>query len=788
MDNNHPHSEQAYEAPYMSGSQSGEDKPSLPELKAMLQRQLEYYFSRENLSHDTFLLSQMDSDQYVPIITVANFNQVRHLTRDLKLIVEVLRKSPNVEVDEAGVKVRPNHNCCVLILREIPETTAVKDIEALFSGDDCPKSAKCEFAHNDSWYVTFESDGDVQKAYRYLREEVRTFQGKPIMARIKVKPATQAPFIPHYKNGSRYRGPMVSPVSGQQEPSPPLQQQWMEQSQQGLPYTNEPSVPYGNQQVFPPFYPPTMIQNCAPANPPTFEYGTILLMNGLSAQAMLNGTGRHELHASPGRTQKPQIYRNQHKHTSLSLEQKESMSFAPNPRGAAPILNQGMSGFGYLPYPYCSPYSIGMDMQDIFSYSKRYSLQHKQGQWGSNPSSLSYGVKSASRSFNRTKEAIDNKVANQTKSVNELQGRDLSKQQRNRPRRKRKDENNTKADNDMKGSDNRDVKLDSSKFDLEQTSFPPLPGLQVKKTVDALDTDLFESQLSDPVQTTSKSSDGDNRSETEVSSDHKTHGISQAKPASSIIDKGLFNSSNLANGACSCVEPKQPSLDPLTTQVEPQIKLQSTNAHSSSTNKVGTVTSTGNSDMSVMSTDHTISSNLVGSHLSSVPTTCSSPQPDDLSCVSTKILAIQPYPVSKPSQKDNESFLVNGNIDLMGTINISSDDKRRKLTYSEVAQKAKESVEKLATEIKIKEQQEIASKLQRHTDVTSKHQVTAHKTSPKEVAKWKTTEQPSNCKDNDSNTGNGSRGIEKDCLPRLSPRLPLDDKKEENIISSGKTD
>ncbi|XP_076312981.1 uncharacterized protein LOC143226198 isoform X9 [Tachypleus tridentatus] len=689
MDDNHPYSEQTYETPYMSGSQSGEGKPSLSELKAMLQRQLEYYFSRENLSHDTFLVSQMDSDHFVPIITVANFNQVRHLTRDLKLIVEVLRKSPNVEVDEAGLKVRPNHHCCVLILREIPETTAVKDIEALFSGDDCPKSAKCEFAHNDSWYVTFESDEDVQKAYRYLREKVRTFQGKPIMARIKVKPATQAPFIPHYKNGSRYRGPIMSPVSGQQEPSPPLQQQWIEQSQQGLPYTNEPSAPYANQQVFPPFYPPAMIQNCAPANPPTFEYGTILLMNGLPAQAVLNGTGRHELHASSGRSHKPQIYQHQHKHTSLNLEQKESTLLAPNPHGAAPMINQGMSGFGYLPYPYCSPYNMGMDMQDVFSYSKRYSFQHKQGQWGSSPSPSSYGVKSVSRSFSRTKEAIDNKVANQTMSVNELQGRDLSKQQRNCPRRKRKDETNTKAD--------------------------------------AVDTDLFESQLTDPVQAVSEFSDDGNRFEAEVSSDHKIQEISQAKPVSSIIDKGLFNSSNLANGVSSYVEPKQSSLDPLSIQVEPQIKLQSTNAHSSSTDKIGTVMSTSNSGVSVMSNDHTISSNLMGSPLSSISTTCSSPQPDDLSCVSTKNLAVQPRPVSKPSQKDNESFLVNGNMGLMSTINISSDDKRRKLTYSEVAQKAKESVEKLATEIKIKEQQEMAAKLQRHSDVTStKHQVTTH--------------------------------------------------------------
>lgn len=47
--------------------------------------------NRENLANDAYLLSQMDNDQYVPIWTVANFNQVKKLTKDIKLITEVLR-------------------------------------------------------------------------------------------------------------------------------------------------------------------------------------------------------------------------------------------------------------------------------------------------------------------------------------------------------------------------------------------------------------------------------------------------------------------------------------------------------------------------------------------------------------------------------------------------------------------------------------------------------------------------------------------------------------------------
>jgi la-related protein 4 len=54
-------------------------------------------------------------------------------------------------------------------------------LQALFSGEGCPRLISCEFAHNNSWYVTFESDEDAQRAYRFLREEVREFQVKCVL-------------------------------------------------------------------------------------------------------------------------------------------------------------------------------------------------------------------------------------------------------------------------------------------------------------------------------------------------------------------------------------------------------------------------------------------------------------------------------------------------------------------------------------------------------------------------------------------------------------------------------
>ena len=63
----------------------------LDELKMKLRRQLEYYFSPENLAHDEYLRTQMDQDQFVNISIIASFNQVRKLTSDVALVTQVLR-------------------------------------------------------------------------------------------------------------------------------------------------------------------------------------------------------------------------------------------------------------------------------------------------------------------------------------------------------------------------------------------------------------------------------------------------------------------------------------------------------------------------------------------------------------------------------------------------------------------------------------------------------------------------------------------------------------------------
>ena len=45
-----------------------------------------------------------------------------------------------------------------------------QEVKALFEHELCPAWTSFEFAHNDSWYITFDDEDKAKRAYRHLRE------------------------------------------------------------------------------------------------------------------------------------------------------------------------------------------------------------------------------------------------------------------------------------------------------------------------------------------------------------------------------------------------------------------------------------------------------------------------------------------------------------------------------------------------------------------------------------------------------------------------------------------
>ncbi|KAF8092956.1 hypothetical protein N665_0395s0019 [Sinapis alba] len=112
------------------------------ELKKKIIRQVEYYFSDENLPTDKFLLNAMKKNKkgFVPISTIATFHKMKKLTRDHALIVSALKESSFLVVssDEKKVKrlsplpeVRDPKIFTVLV-ENLPEDHSDENIRALF--------------------------------------------------------------------------------------------------------------------------------------------------------------------------------------------------------------------------------------------------------------------------------------------------------------------------------------------------------------------------------------------------------------------------------------------------------------------------------------------------------------------------------------------------------------------------------------------------------------------------------------------------------------------------------
>ncbi|KAL9241409.1 hypothetical protein vseg_015525 [Gypsophila vaccaria] len=74
------------------------------ELYPELLKQINYYFSNENLVRDTYLRNAMDDNGWVHVDFIADFNRVKYLTNDTYLILEAVRPSTVVEVQ--GDKIR----------------------------------------------------------------------------------------------------------------------------------------------------------------------------------------------------------------------------------------------------------------------------------------------------------------------------------------------------------------------------------------------------------------------------------------------------------------------------------------------------------------------------------------------------------------------------------------------------------------------------------------------------------------------------------------------------------
>ncbi|ETI33428.1 hypothetical protein F443_19885 [Phytophthora nicotianae P1569] len=80
-----------------------------PDVKVTAQwakNQIEFYFTSDNLVRDIFLRQHMDVDGYVPLAFVGSFQAVYSVHQDYESLLEAMKNSETVELDEQNEKIR----------------------------------------------------------------------------------------------------------------------------------------------------------------------------------------------------------------------------------------------------------------------------------------------------------------------------------------------------------------------------------------------------------------------------------------------------------------------------------------------------------------------------------------------------------------------------------------------------------------------------------------------------------------------------------------------------------
>ncbi|KAG0031703.1 La- protein 4B [Podila clonocystis] len=202
-----------------------------------LREQLEHYFSPSNLAVDTFLVSHMNAERFVPISVIADFKRVKAVTRNVDEIVAALRRSSVVIVDETGTNVKPvpAKPRTTLIIRDLPYETQSKEISDLFEVAKCPAKEIVKEVGN-TWFVEFETPEEALAMLSYIRG--KTLRGVPLAGRLKSNTA----FTGGTNNAVTPNRPVEQKSSSPTEYGPTLDGGWISSSSSD---TADYSPPFG---------------------------------------------------------------------------------------------------------------------------------------------------------------------------------------------------------------------------------------------------------------------------------------------------------------------------------------------------------------------------------------------------------------------------------------------------------------------------------------------------------------------------------------------------------------
>ncbi|KAF7815523.1 la-related protein 1A [Senna tora] len=149
-----PHSRPFVPYPVTPGHQSM--PPETVALRASIVKQIDYYFSDENLQNDHYLISLMGDQGWVPISSVADFKRVKKMSTDIPFILDALQSSNTVEVQGDKIRKRDNWSKWIRVSSGNSASTVAQSQQSYVVGDVTNSLENCD-ANEDKTKISEEN-------------------------------------------------------------------------------------------------------------------------------------------------------------------------------------------------------------------------------------------------------------------------------------------------------------------------------------------------------------------------------------------------------------------------------------------------------------------------------------------------------------------------------------------------------------------------------------------------------------------------------------------------------
>ena len=147
---------------------------------------MEYYFSKENLQSDAYLLSMMDANKSVLIGVVMGFAKLKALTQDESLVEKALESSKVVSVADGRIKaILKSGGRTTLILRDIQSDASEEEVREIFNFEGCKPILSLRSDIGNTWFVVMENEEDAKLTLEDLKSKKRLFRSQPVKGRVK---------------------------------------------------------------------------------------------------------------------------------------------------------------------------------------------------------------------------------------------------------------------------------------------------------------------------------------------------------------------------------------------------------------------------------------------------------------------------------------------------------------------------------------------------------------------------------------------------------------------------